>query len=116
MPNIRNSDHFENSWWDWSPYNECFKPTKIKISDLDGIVERRGHVLVIETKLPNATVDGGQSILFDQLVKIENWHVLIIWGETNHPIQYQLWGWCEKRPATQQIIKNILHRWREVNA
>ena len=86
MTNIRDGDDFEGSWWDWTPYNECFKPTKIRISDIDGVVERNDYILFFETKRPNANVTDGQRFLFDTLIKIPNCNVLIIWGERNKPI------------------------------
>lgn len=113
MPNIRNREHFEASWWDWSVYNECFYPTKIRITDVDGLVERRGNFLLIETKMPGASVPTGQSILFDQIAKSSKWNVIVIWGDTGAPQTYQLWGDAKKKASTKRM-KAIFRRWFEL--
>ena len=34
----------------WAVFNECFPGTNIKISDIDGVVEHKGHFLFFEVK------------------------------------------------------------------
>ena len=53
----------------WAVFNECFEPTKIKITDLDGLVERKGHFLYFEVKQNKKDIPTGQQILFKQLTK-----------------------------------------------
>lgn len=52
--NIRSVEKFRQAFWEWAPYNSCFisaegQATGIRISDIDGHVERNGHFLWIET-------------------------------------------------------------------
>lgn len=111
MSNIRNTLYFEESWWDWSSYNSCFYPSKIKISDIDGIVERNNFFLVIETKLPKILVNKGQSILFNQLIKQDNWCVLVVWGETNSPEKCKLWRTGQEYDITTYSLQEIIRNW-----
>lgn len=36
--------------WDWTPFNDCFGDSGIRISDIDGIVERNGLFLMLDGK------------------------------------------------------------------
>lgn len=69
--------------WDWSWL--CFDPPKIAVSDVDFIVERRGHFLYIETKgiRPDGEherLDTGQRILIEQLSYLPRFTVLLVYG------------------------------------
>lgn len=50
----------------WSIFNECFRPTKIRVTDVDGLVERNGQFLFIEVK-QRKSIPQGQQILFKKL-------------------------------------------------
>lgn len=67
--NIRSIAAYLQSLWDWTEFNECFAPTKIRITDIDGLVERNGKFLIIDGKKPTAYTPTGQKILFQQLQK-----------------------------------------------
>ena len=54
----------------WEIFNECFIPTKIKITDIDGLVEHKGWFLFIEVKQNTKKIPDGQRILFEQLTRI----------------------------------------------
>lgn len=112
MTNIRSPESFEHSWWDWTQFNDCFSPTQIRITDVDGLVERHGHFLLIETKRPGVEVPRGQSILFDAIRKNPRWHILIIWGETDCPQSWQVWGkkkWS--MTGTTKDLHALIRRW-----
>lgn len=111
MTNIRSGEHYAESWWDWTPYNTCFEGTHIRITDVDGLVERNGQFLLIETKRPGIPVPMGQRILFDRITKQPNWHVLIIWGETDCPQKYMLWGYKPIVETDQNGVKSLIARW-----
>jgi hypothetical protein len=49
-----------NTLWDWSPLNDVFGRTGIRVSDVDGIVERNGHFLLLDGKRPD--LRGGRYI------------------------------------------------------
>ena len=59
MSNIRNADDYTASFWDWSIFNNCFGETTIRMTDVDGMVERKGRFLILETKKPTAEVPPG---------------------------------------------------------
>ena len=56
--------------FDWDFLLPAFKGTKITPMDLDAVIERRGHVLILETKSPGKDVPMGQRITLETLVKI----------------------------------------------
>jgi len=82
---IRDTDNYLSQLWDWGFFDECFLPTRIKVTDIDGFVERNKKFLVIETKSHNAPVPMGQQIMFDNMIKTGLFTVLVIWGEANYP-------------------------------
>ena len=53
----------------WAVFNECFAPTKIKVSDIDGVVERKEQFLFIEVKQNTKSIQTGQKILFENLTR-----------------------------------------------
>lgn len=77
--NINNRQYALDAMWNWEPFNACFGGTKIRISDLDGIVERRGEFLVLEGKQCFAHIPTGQQRMFDALVE-KGFTVLILYG------------------------------------
>ena len=115
---IRNSEHFLSQIWDWGFLDDCFGKTKIKVSDIEGIVERHGNFLVIECKSHNASVPKGQQIMHDNMVKTGLFIVLLIWGEPNKPERLQiLWnsaGQIKQKkisPASLNDIHDLVCRW-----
>lgn len=83
---IRNAQAFVDSIWDWGFLDSCFGKTKIKVSDVDGIAERNGKFLFIETKGDSVPVPLGQKIMHDNLLKTNIFSVIILWGEANKTI------------------------------
>lgn len=110
--NIRNEGHFTASFWDWTPFNSLFK-YGIRISDIDGVVERNGHVLYIETKLPGANVPTGQERLHDAWVEKGD-TVLLVWGKPNRPQSALLRHGAtarEIKPCSTDDLNDIVRRW-----
>jgi len=102
--------------WDWACLNGCFDPTKIKLMDLDGIVERNGKFLVFETKEPYAQIPTGQGILLRALAAEPNFTVIVIFGYPSNPIE--IWYWKGNvptiiNPATIDDLRNIVKTWFE---
>jgi len=66
---LHNRDRF-NQWlpalfdgeFDWDFLKPAFNGTKIMPMDFDAVVERRGHILIFETKAPGTDVSVGQRI------------------------------------------------------
>ena len=66
----------------WAVFNECFKPTRIKVSDIDGIVERNGQFLFIEVKQNTKEISLGQRILFENLTRnADHISVLLLYAQ-----------------------------------
>lgn len=94
MANIRSIEEYTRSVWDWGWLNDCFKPTPIRVSDVDGIVERNGHFLFFEGKgiRPDGervVVGVGQRILQDALFSTGRASIITLWGKTNNNLHEQ---------------------------
>lgn len=89
---INNPASFCASLWDWGCLDGCFGESKIKTSDIDGIIEHHGYFLVLESKLPNVNIPQGQEILLRQLGRIPYglFTVFVIWGFPQHPERLRL--------------------------
>jgi len=117
MSNIKNQRSFERGIWDWEPLNGCFGDTKIRVTDLDGFVERKGSFLVLEAKGPGKDIPAGQRITFDALRETGRFTILIIWGPQNQPRRALLMTEhreYEYKNADWQTIQNIVSWWFEV--
>jgi hypothetical protein len=119
--NLRSEENYVNSFWDWTPLNECFVTadgnwTGIRIGDIDGEVERNGHFLQIETKRV------GQDIPLGQMKRIrarvsKGDTIIVLYGEPNVPENMELY----KPHQTQaiildcagdiQIVKRVIKCW-----
>jgi len=111
---IRNKEWYKEQLWDWGFLDDCFKPTKIKVTDIDGFVERNGLFLVIETKSHDANIPFGQQIMFENMIKTGLFTVLIIWGEANQPEKAKIF--TRKiiklfNPADENIIRLLVEKW-----
>lgn len=109
--NIRDPEKFLDTLWDWTPLNDCFAPTKIRVTDIDGFVERHGKFLVIEAKLPDNDVPTGQAIMFDAMRATGLFTVFIVWGETNAPTMIQQWGLTAPYAADLEELRRIVRAW-----
>ena len=65
--------------WKWT--EGCFGFTKITPMDFDGVVERRKHYLVFETKDPGVEIPQGQLITLEGLMAPRSFCVMKIWGK-----------------------------------
>lgn len=117
MSNIRNQKAFDRGVWDWEPLNDCFGDTGIRVTDLDGFIERKGSFLVLEAKGPGKEIPTGQKITFDALRKTKHFTILVIWGPQNQPESALLMTekkQYEYKVVNWQIIQNIVSWWFEV--
>ncbi len=107
---IRNIDTFVHTLWDWACLDGCFGQTRIKPTDVDGLIERRGKFLLIEAKSPGVTIPTGQSIMFDSLLKTGVFTIIVVWGQSNNPERLQIWG---NRPITAnlEIFREKVTQW-----
>lgn len=120
---INNPTKFMEGIWDWDFISEVL-PSKIKVSDVDGIIERNGWVLCIETKSEEVeTIPKGQFWMYESLVKNGTTTVIFLFGEKDKPRYMQLmcqkkWGkvskyitLTEKTPCNISQVQNIVDRW-----
>jgi hypothetical protein len=101
---IRNRQAYMDNLWDWGFLDDCFGGTKIKVSDIDGVVERNGYFLYLETKSPGKAIPTGQEIMFKRM--IENGHntVIVIWGIPSTPVEIKVFS--AKYPGGKEIEAN----------
>jgi len=113
--NIRDAEDYEASFWDWAFLNECFAPTNGRVTDIDGLIERNGKFLIIETKKPGAKIPQGQQILFDHMRGTGIMTVLIIWGAPNKPEKAEVvtrkWNHIIEGDDVEGRIKRLVRRW-----
>jgi len=111
--NIRNEEAYLASHWDWSAYNDCFT-SGIKISDIDGTIERNGYFLLIETKSPDDSIPKGQRILHEALQHTGVFTVFVVWGRTNRPEQIQIYNRFKRfdvMPCNQADLQDRIKNW-----
>lgn len=94
MGNIRNIEEYTRSIWDWGWLNPCFAPTPIRVSDIDGVVERGGHFLFFEAKGIRPSGDKvdmgtGQRIMHDALMATGRVSIITLWGKSNNNLHEQ---------------------------
>lgn len=113
---INNMDAYMGNLWDWGFLNDCFGGTKIRVSDIDGIVERNGQFLVLEAKSPGVEIKGGQKILFKRMAASGTHTVLVIWGKPGHPERYSVFsakcpGGTVPKLADETTIRELVRDW-----
>ena len=111
---INNPAAFCASLWDWQCLDGCFGETLIKPTDIDGLIERNGKFLALETKLPNVPIHDGQRITFRALVNTGYFSVLFIWGHPGKPEAGELWHLGESYPHSSMDmdkLREIVERW-----
>jgi hypothetical protein len=113
---IRNPKKFVESLWDWGFLDNCFGQTKIKVTDIDGIVERNGHFLVIEGKDEGVPIPYGQKRMFEVMHKTNLFTIIQVWGPANNPTHYKLMIpgiEYKKVPCELKDIQRVVNQWFE---
>jgi hypothetical protein len=111
---VRNPSAFLTGIWDWSILSDCFGGSGIEPTDLDGLVERRGRFLVLETKRPGADIPPGQQYTFEALQRTGLFTVVVLWGTTNSPEEAQLYtprGVSGVFPCDLALLRQIVATW-----
>lgn len=98
---------------DWTPFNEALAPCAL--GDIDGLVERRGHFLVIEWKRPGASMQRAQERALAALDALPQFTVWIVHG-TVKPMAPQ---WLRhpngrSQPVTLSQLQDMAHDWYRV--
>lgn len=108
---INNPDLYMQGVWDWAILDGCFGNTRIKPTDVDGLVERNGKFLVLETKSPGARLPEGQEITFKSLVRNVGAVVIVIWGEQNTAQRVKVFSRKYPNGIEQAIDNKQLRAW-----
>lgn len=105
--------------FDWDFLIPIFKGTKITPMDIDCIVERRGHTLMLETKNAGVPVPLGQAITLETQIKYSRGKttVYIIYGKTVEAIEgMEEWYYHRGRVCKQTIQCNSIYVYTMVEA
>lgn len=99
--------------WDWAILDGCFGHTRIRPTDVDGLIERNGKCLFIETKQPGASIPYGQALMHKTLVRA-GFSVLIVWGEKDSPCKIKLLTPSTTRTYEQadiETLRSLVSKW-----
>jgi len=110
---INNWDEYKKNLWDWGFLDNCFSG-KIKVTDIDGFVERKGKFLLLETKSPNSSIPDGQQITFDALRKTSLFTIFVIWGIPDNPERIQIMNKSHiypPQPCNKSKLIDLCKRW-----
>lgn len=111
---INNLELFISGLWDWGILNGCFGGSRIRPTDIDGLVEKNGYFLLFETKRQGASIPMGQKIMFNNMIATQKFTVIVAWGETNTPTKLLMMtrhGEQEYNPATIESFRGIVTKW-----
>ncbi len=97
--------------WAWA--NECFPNPKDRLMDIDGFKDRRGQILIFETKDLGVKIPLGQMIGLKTLHRTGVVAVMLVWGK-EEPDNGEFWF-----PRSPKIIKwsgvkeaqDLVRRW-----
>ena len=102
---------------DFGCIEDCFEG-KVRPSDLDLVVERKGHVLIVECKGPDAPLPTGQRILLEQLSRKPNVQVIVVTlardGDLTSLYATRLCRngrWLDEHEGTFEGFREGLRRW-----
>jgi len=97
-------------------WDDCF-PGKIGMSDIDGIVERNGYILILEWKKPQQDIPKGQRLLFEAFTHNSPKHTVLVGRgdyETLFVVDY-CWFYAGEqlpwKPCPLGEITPILQQW-----
>jgi len=82
--------------FDWDFLLPAFKGTNIKPMDIDGTVERKGKILLYETKDPDKQIPLGQTITLNTFLEIGlgKINVFVLYGKTpSEIVGMEEWFW-----------------------
>lgn len=88
MFNIRNRDLVAQQLWDWGWLNPAFRPTRARASDIDGVVEQDGHLLILEGKPTDYAwrQDSAQFRTLKTFSRKPGTCVLVLYGDASIPL------------------------------
>jgi len=65
---------------DWGFLDSSFSG-RIRVGDIDGVVEANGKLLILEWKTTGVDIPMGQDIMFSKITPGGNITVIVIWGD-----------------------------------
>ena len=86
--------------FDWDFLLPAFYKTKIQPMDIDAVVERRGKILLFETKEPGKDIPLGQKITLERFILIGKGDIclFLVYGKTEREINcMQEWHYLRGR-------------------
>jgi len=117
---IENWKAYKENLWDWNCLDGCFGQRGIRPTDIDGMVERNGYFLVIETKSPGVELKTGQYLTLRRLANTGYFTVIVVWGTAQKPVELL---WMDKtkvdykeRGDLQSLRNWCAHWYKTVNA
>jgi hypothetical protein len=112
---IHNAHGYLKGVWDWSILDGCYTGN-CGITDIDGLTERKGRFLVLETKAPGVPLPLGQHYTFEAMRRLGAFTVLVVWGETDRPQEIQFYtkhGVTDVLPCTLAALRAVVSEWFE---
>ena len=121
---ITDAEAYARNAWCWKSLEDAL-PGKCAVTDIDGAIERGGHLFILEGK--NITkcksfdqIGYGQQRTFKTFV-MHGFHVLFLYGfPPNKPLYYQLWQPYQPQPGEltkcedgEVDIMSIVQQWFE---
>ncbi len=113
---IDNPVLFMESLWDWGILKGCFGPV-IAPTDIDGMVEHCGHILILDSKHTNARIREGQKKAYQVLAR-RGMTVFVMYGEKNSPERITVfdrdkpYGWATE-PCDLESVRKRCQEWYE---
>ena len=93
--------------FDWDFLLPAFQGTNIEPMDIDAVIERRGKVLLFETKSEGKEIPLGQRITLDRLIILGrgNIHLMILYSKTTVSIvAMDEWSFSKGQVRRQGIV------------
>ncbi len=110
---IRSWDKALETRCQWSWLNDAFGGTRISVSDVDFLIERKGQFLIGEVK-PSRTISQGQTLTFKSLAAIPQITAFFLVGSiTEHeiePVEILVMG-EQWKPITREGFHEFVEQW-----
>lgn len=122
---IRSREKLNESVVHWKFLDDCF-PGKVRPTDIDGMIERNNHFLMLEQKSDEKEfIPDGQHILYRNFSTKKNCKVIVFWGKMKDNIPVEIsqiiiyedgnQDWDSEPPSMLRFKKLIQDWWREAN-
>lgn len=114
---MRNPNAIITGRLDLADYDDLFGG-KCSLSDLDAVIERHGHILIVEMKKPDESMTTGQRILAEALASKKDMTVIIRWGVRGDTERIQVVNYHDAPiNCSEACFRAILkHWWEKANA